>query len=68
VQEEGVIEREDLLQEYITNYYKALFGKSDSNNFSLDESMSEDITQITTELVSPSHEASESLGKSFRPI
>jgi hypothetical protein len=46
-QEEGVIEGENQLQEYITKYYKGLFGKPERNNFSLDESMTEDIPQIT---------------------
>jgi hypothetical protein len=35
------------LTKYITNYYKDLFGKSEGNNFSLNESMVEDIPQIT---------------------
>jgi hypothetical protein len=48
-QEEGTIEGEDQLQEYITNYYKELFGKPERNNFSMDESLVEDVPQITPE-------------------
>jgi hypothetical protein len=40
-------EGEDQLQEYIAKYYKSLFGKQKRNNFSLDESMIDDIPQIT---------------------
>jgi hypothetical protein len=46
-QEEGVVEREDQLLKYITNYYKGLFGNYERNNFSMNESMREDIPQIT---------------------
>ena len=33
-QEEGVIEGEEQLLKYITNYYKGIFGNSERNNFS----------------------------------
>ena len=46
-QEEGVIEGEENLKRYITNYYKGLFGPSKTNNFSMDESRIEDIPQVT---------------------
>jgi hypothetical protein len=46
-QDEGVIEGEEELTKYITKYYKDLFGKSGGNNFSLNESMVEDIPQVT---------------------
>jgi hypothetical protein len=46
---EGTIEGEDQLQEYITNYYEELFGKPERNNFSMDESLVEDVPQITLE-------------------
>jgi hypothetical protein len=45
-EEEGEIVGEQL-QEYIAKYYKSLFGKPERNNFSLDESMIEDIPQVT---------------------
>jgi hypothetical protein len=48
-QVEGTIEGEDQLQEYVTNYYKELFGKPERNNFSMDESLVEDVPQITPE-------------------
>jgi hypothetical protein len=46
-QEEGVIEGEEQLGNYISDYYKGLFGKPERNNFSLDESMTDDIPQVT---------------------
>ena len=48
-QEEEAIEGEDNLQEYITNYYKNLFGNSERNDFSLDETIRGDITQVLEE-------------------
>jgi hypothetical protein len=48
-QEEGTLEGEDQLQEYITKYYKELFGKPKRNNFSMDESLIEDVPQVTPE-------------------
>jgi hypothetical protein len=46
-QEEGVIEGEMALKDYITNYYKDLFGASQENDFTLNESMVEGIPQLT---------------------
>ena len=46
-QNEGVIEGEDDHKRYITNYYKGLFGPSKKNNFSMDESRTGDIPQVT---------------------
>jgi hypothetical protein len=45
-QEEGIVEGEEQLNEYITNYYKSLFGKSEASSLSLNEAMVEDIPQI----------------------
>jgi hypothetical protein len=47
-QEEGMIEGEDNLKKYITDFYKILFGKPKKNNFSLVESMNGDIPQVST--------------------
>jgi hypothetical protein len=41
--EDKVIEGEQALKEYITSYYKDLFGPPKSSPFSLDESRVEDI-------------------------
>jgi hypothetical protein len=46
-QEEGVIEGEKALKDYITKYYKYLFGTSQENGLSLNESMVEGIPQLT---------------------
>jgi hypothetical protein len=46
-QEEGIIQGEENLKKYITNYYKGLFGRPERNNFSLLESMTEDIPQVS---------------------
>jgi hypothetical protein len=35
------------LQSYITNFYTNLFGPHEDNNFSLDEEIREDLTQVT---------------------
>jgi hypothetical protein len=48
-QEEGIIEGDANLKKYITNYYKGLFGRPEENNFSLLESMTEDIPQVSEE-------------------
>ena len=45
-QDEGIIEGQNELKSYITNYYKGLFGPPDAGNFSLDESRTDDIPQI----------------------
>jgi hypothetical protein len=34
---------------YIMNYYKNLFGDSDEGNFTMDESRTEDIPQVSAE-------------------
>jgi hypothetical protein len=46
-QEEGVIVGEENLKIYITNYYKGLFGSSESNQFTLDETHIEDMPQVS---------------------
>ncbi|XP_073367868.1 uncharacterized protein [Aegilops tauschii subsp. strangulata] len=48
-QEEGRIEGQEELKKYITNYYKSLFGATIDGNFTLDESQTEDIPQVTAE-------------------
>jgi len=48
-QEEGIIEGEEELEKYVTKYYKNLFGKSERNNISLDETRKEDIIQVQEE-------------------
>jgi hypothetical protein len=47
-QEEGVIEGEEILKDYITRYYKELFGASREDGLTLNESMVEDIPQLTS--------------------
>ena len=47
-QEDGVIEGNDNLRRYITKYYKGLFGASEENHFSLDESRRDDIPQVSS--------------------
>jgi hypothetical protein len=44
-----IIKGEEPLKSYITDYYKNLFGPSDSGMFSLDEDNQDDITQISPE-------------------
>jgi hypothetical protein len=46
-QDDEVVEGEEQLLKYITNYYKGLFGNSERNNFLMNESMRGDIPQIT---------------------
>jgi hypothetical protein len=41
------IEGDIALKKYITSYYKSLFGKTRENNFQFDESLKEDIPQVT---------------------
>jgi len=48
-QEGELIKGQENLKVFITNYYKNLFGSSQRNNFSLDESKINDIPQITEE-------------------
>jgi hypothetical protein len=47
-QEEGVIEGEEILKDYITKYYKDLLGASKEDGLTLIESMVEDIPQLTS--------------------
>jgi hypothetical protein len=46
-QDEGVIEGEEQIKSYITKYYKNLFGSSKVGRLSLNESLVEDIPQVT---------------------
>ena len=48
-QEEGVIEGEENLKSYITNYYRKLFDKSKQSNFLLEETLISDILQVSEE-------------------
>ena len=48
-QDGEIIKGDDKLKKYITRYYKSLFGLPDGNNFSMDESQTEDIPQISLE-------------------
>lgn len=48
-QDGEVIEGDKNLKKFITRYYKNLFGASERNNFSLDESRTGDIPQVTRE-------------------
>jgi hypothetical protein len=45
--EKGIVEGEEQLTSYITKYYKNLFGKSQVSSLTLNESLVEDIRQIT---------------------
>jgi hypothetical protein len=45
-QEEGIIVENDNLKNYITNYYKFLFGPPENNLFRLDEQLMDDIPQV----------------------
>jgi mannosylglycoprotein endo-beta-mannosidase len=49
VQDEGTIEGHEQLKSYITNYYKSLFGAPEEGSFSLDESRTADIPQVSDE-------------------
>ena len=49
VQDEGTIEGHEQLKSYITNYYKGLFGAPEEGNFSMDESRTDDIPQVSDE-------------------
>ena len=48
-QDEGTIEGHEQLKSYITNYYKNLFGAPQEGNFSMDESRTDDIPQVSDE-------------------
>jgi hypothetical protein len=56
--EDMMIERDQALKEYITTYYKNLFGPSTPSSFSLDEARVDDIEKM-------SHEENKLLTKSF---
>jgi hypothetical protein len=49
VQDEGTIEGHENLKSYITNYYRGLFGSPDEGNFSMDETHTDDIPQVSVE-------------------
>jgi hypothetical protein len=49
VQDEGTIEGLDSLKNYITSYYKNLFGAPEEGNFFMDETQTDDIPQVTVE-------------------
>ena len=48
-QEEGIIVGDANLKDYITDYYKRLFGPHLQNSFSLDETLRNDIPQVSEE-------------------
>jgi hypothetical protein len=48
-QEERIIVGDANLKDYITNYYKRLFGPHLQNSFSLDENLRHDIPQVSAE-------------------
>jgi hypothetical protein len=48
-QEEGIIVGDANLKDYITDYYKRLFGPHLQNSFSLDETLRHDIPQVSEE-------------------
>jgi len=45
--EEGIIEGEENLKRYITNYYKELFGAPKKNDFTMDETWRNAIAQVS---------------------
>jgi hypothetical protein len=47
VQDEDAIEGHEQLKLYIMSYYKGLFGTPEESTFSLDESMIDDIPQVS---------------------
>jgi hypothetical protein len=47
--EERVIEGDEALREYATNYYKDLFSAPTETSFTLDESRVDDINQVMVE-------------------
>ena len=49
IQDEGTVEGHEQLKSYITKYYKAMFGKPDESDFSLDETRTDDIPQVSDE-------------------
>jgi hypothetical protein len=49
VQDEGLIEGHARLESYITNFYKGLFGSPEESSFTLDETQTDDIPQVSME-------------------
>jgi hypothetical protein len=49
VQDDGRIEGHKELKAYITNYYRNLFGAPEESSFSLDETQTDDIPQVSIE-------------------
>jgi hypothetical protein len=49
IQDEGTIEGHELLKSYIKIYYKGLFDELEEGNFSIDESRTYDIPQVSDE-------------------
>jgi hypothetical protein len=49
VQDEGTFVGHEQLKSYITNYYKDLFGESEEGTFTLEESRTQDIPQVSAE-------------------
>jgi hypothetical protein len=49
VQDDGRIEGHEQLKAYITNYYRNLFGAPEESSFSLDETQTDDIPQVSME-------------------
>jgi hypothetical protein len=47
--EDTVIEGDNALKEYITSYYKNVFGQLKPSSFSIDESRVDDIVQVSQE-------------------
>jgi hypothetical protein len=47
--EDSVIEGEEALRDYVTNFYKDLFSAPTENSFTLDEMRVDDINQVTRE-------------------
>ena len=48
-QDEGIIEGQNDLKNYITNYYKTLFGPPEDGHLTLDESQIGDIPEVSPE-------------------
>jgi hypothetical protein len=46
-QDKGIIEGHEHLKSYITNYYKNMFGAREIRNFSMDETRTNDIPQVS---------------------
>jgi hypothetical protein len=49
VQDEGQIEGHEQIKLYIANYYKGIFGPPEESSFSLEESQTDDIPQVSME-------------------